>query len=144
MARLELSGFDELDELFNRIGNIPEDVTERALEAMGKVAAKKVRESGERYGVRDPESDVHILDKIKAQKAKKTPGGGYVDITFTGTRERNGKKVRNAEIAFVNEYGSRKQDARPFVGWAMKLNEKAIVDPAAEIIGDWIENESKK
>ena len=141
MARLELDGFDDLNAALNRIGTIPEPVTVKALDAMAAVAAAKIRASGESMGVRDPESPVHILDVIKPTKPKTDADGGYVDITFAGTRLRSGKRVRNAEIAFINEYGSRHQQARPFIGQAMTHNEAAIAAPGAEIIGDWIEKE---
>ena len=144
MARLEMSGFDELDDAFARIADIPEDVTVRALDSMAQVAAVKIKASGESMGVRDPESTVHILDVIKRGKAKTTAEGGYEDITFAGTRQRAGKRVRNAEIAFVNEYGTRHQQARPFISQAMQQNEAAIAAPGAEIIGDWIETNFQK
>ena len=139
MATLELQGFDDLEDAFRRISEIPFDVTAEALDAMAAVAADAIRSTGESMGVRDPESDVHILDKIKRGKAKKTDDGGYADITFAGSRTRNGRTTRNAEIAFVNEYGKRGQAARPFIGLAMTQNEKTIQDPAEEVIGDWIE-----
>lgn len=139
MATLELEGFDDLQDAFRRISEIPFDVTSDALDGMAEVAAAKIRSSGEAMGVRDLESDVHILDKIKTNKAKKTQSGGYETITFSGSRFRNGKNTRNAEIAFINEYGKRGQRARPFIGTAMKQNEDAIFAPAEKVIGDWIE-----
>lgn len=144
MASLELQGFDSLEDAFRRIADIPSDVTEEALDAMAGVAAGKIRQSGESLGVRDPESSVHILDKIKTQKAKITESGGYEDITFSGTRRRGNKRVRNAEIAFVNEYGTRTQQARPFVGKAMSQNEEQITAPGEKIVGDWIEKEFQR
>lgn len=139
MARLEVSGMDELIAAFNRIGSVPGEVTTRALNDMAAIAAKEIRLSGESMGVYDPESPVHILDKIKPAKAKLTADGGYQDITFSGTRPRGNKRVRNAEIAFVNEYGKRGQPARPFIGRAMNANDEKIADAGADVIGDWIE-----
>jgi len=141
MAYFSVSGLDELSAAFGRIGNIPWSVSEEALNGMAEVAADKVKAQGESMGVRDPESDVHILDTIKPVKAKQDDDGGHQDITFSGNRIRNGKKVRNAEVAFINEFGKQGQPARPFIGTAMTKNEKAITDPGAKVIGDWIENE---
>ena len=141
MATLELEGFDDLQDAFRRISEIPFQVTGEALDGMAEVAAAKIKTSGESMGVRDPESDVHILDNIKRNKAKQTKSGGYETITFSGSRTRSGKATRNAEIAFINEYGKRGQRARPFIGTAMKQNEDAILAPAEKIIGDWIESE---
>ena len=144
MASLELLGFDSLEQAVRRIQDMPWSVKEDALDAMADEAAALIRSTGESMGVRDPESDVHILDRIKTNKAKQTQSGGYETITFSGTRTRNGRKTRNAEIAFVNEYGKRNQPARPFIGTAMSKNEDRITDPAEEIIGDWIEREWSK
>lgn len=141
MATLELQGFDGLEDAFRRIADIPWSVTEEALDDMAAVAATEIRRTGESMGVRDPESDTHILDKITTTKAKQTDNGGYKDITFKGSRTRNGTRTRNAEIAFINEYGKRNQPARPFIGRAMNENEDAIQAQAEQVIGDWIERE---
>lgn len=144
MATLEIYGIDDLDAAFNRIGNIPETVTTRALNAMADIAAGAMRRSGEAMGVRDPESEVHILDKIVKRKAKITRDGGYVDISFSGTRTRGKNKTRNAEIAFINEYGKRGQPARPFIGQAMTVNEEQIAAAGGDVLEDWIETEFSK
>ena len=141
MARLEFEGIDELCAAFGRIEDIPDEVTEEALTAMGNVAFSEIKRTGESMGVRDQESDVHILDKMKLTKPTITKKGGYADVTFSGSRTRGKKKTRNAEIAFVNEYGKRGQEARPFIGTAMSKKEKAIVDAGAEVLGDWMEKE---
>lgn len=141
MATLELTGFDDLEDAFRRISEVPFDVTAEALDAMAAVAADAIRSTGESMGVRDPESDVHILDRIKPRKPKKTTEGGYEMISFTGTRRRGNTTTRNAEIAFVNEYGKKGQPARPFIGTAMNRNADRIQDQAEKVIGDWIENE---
>ena len=139
MASLELQGFESLEDAFRRISEIPFSVTSEALDGMAEVAAGKIRDQGERMGVRDPESDEHILDRIKTGKPKQTESGGYETITFSGSRTRGKSRTRNAEIAFVNEYGKRGQAARPFIGLAMTQNEDAILQPAEKTIGDWIE-----
>ena len=144
MASLELLGFEDLDDAFRRISDIPDDVTADALDAMAQVAAEKIKQSGEAMGVRDPESTVHILDKTKPTKAKISERGGYEDITFSGSRTRGNTRTRNAEIAFINEYGDRKQDARPFIWKAMTQHEEQISAPGEKIVGDWIEKEFEK
>lgn len=144
MANLTFSGTSELTDAFNRIHDIPWDVTENALDGMAKVAAAEIKSAGEYMGVRDEESDVHILDHITTKKAKQTDDGGYEKITFDGTRRRGKTTTRNAEIAFVNEYGKRGQDARPFMKTALSQNEELISAPGVKVIGDWIEQNFKK
>ena len=142
MASLELYGFDGLEDALRRLSDMPDSVKTEALDRMADVAADKIRSQGESMGVRDPESGDHILDKIsKRSKAKMTDAGGYKMISFTGKRRRGKTETRNAEIAFVNEYGKRGQPARPFIGTAMNAAADAITDEAEKVIGDWIEKE---
>ena len=120
MATLELQGFEDLEDAFRRISEIPFDVTAEALHGMAEGAMDKIK---------------------KASKAKKTETGGYLNISFSGSRKRGKTTTRNAEIAFVNEYGKRGQPARPFIGTAMSRSADEITAPAEKVIGDWIENE---
>ena len=144
MATLDLEGFQDLEDAMRRISEIPFSVTEEALDSMAAEAAVRIRRTGESMGVRDPNSEVHILDQITTSKAKQTDSGGYENITFRGSRTRNGLRTRNAEIAFINEYGKRGQQARPFIGRAMTEGEDAIQGAGEKIIGDWIESEFTK
>lgn len=137
MASLELTGFEDLATSLQRFANIPDEELEKMVVGMAEVGMPKIKAKGETMGVRDPLSDVHILDKLKIGKFKKTQTGGYVDVTFSGSRNRNGTRTRNAEIAFVNEYGKRSQRARPFVGLAMSENEDEITDAADAVFNDW-------
>ena len=144
MAGLEISGLEGLEDAFTRICSIPDSLKEKVLKEMGEEIAVKMKSSGESMGVRDPESNVHILDKIKVGKVKTSPTGGHVDVTFSGSRDRNGIKTRNAAIAFINEYGKRSQQARPFISQAIATSGDEIMTKALEEIGDWIENEYAK
>lgn len=140
MASLELEGFEDLATSLQRFAAIPEEELKRMVVNMAETALPKIKSKGEALGVRDPMSNVHILDKMKIGKFKKTLTGGYVDITFSGTRMRNETRTRNAEIAFVNEYGKRSQRARPFIGLALTENEDEILAQADEAFGDWADD----
>lgn len=145
MAIYKISGCEELIAAMERIADLPDDVMTNALHAMADKAAEKIQQSGRSMGVYDPESDVHILDTVKKTgKVKRTEEGGTEAVTFTGSRTRGvrtANRTRNAEIAFINEYGKRGQKARPFIRNALEKNGEEITAPAEEIIGGWIENE---
>lgn len=141
MAKLEITGMDDLNAAFGRLQDVPPDIKTRALNQMADIAAAGIHRSGEALGVRDPESNVHILDKISKSKPKLSASGGYQDVTFSGTRRRGHTTTRNAEIAFINEYGKRGQPARPFIGQAMTENEEKIAAAGGDVLGDWIEKE---
>lgn len=124
--------------MFNKLGSVPWDVTRDALDQMAAVGEDAVRRTGQAMGVRDPESSVHILDKITHTKPKQTDAGGYCEVTFTGSRRRGNTTTRNAEIAFVNEYGKEGQQARPFIRQAGAQYGDQIADPGVKAIGDWM------
>ena len=142
MASLELYGFEELAEAYLRIIDIPWPVMEKSLDEMAEAGLQAIKAQGESMNVRDPESDVHILDSLKRRKAKKTDSGGYEDVAFSGSRLRHegGKRTSNAVIAFENEYGNRKQPARPFVDLGLNRQEDEIMEGADSIL-DWMEDE---
>lgn len=144
MASLELIGFEDLERAFSQIADIPWEVTDDALQGMAEVEKEKVREQGESAGVFDRKSSVHVLDRLSVSKSKKDESGGHADVTFTGTRTRGDTRTRNAEIAFVNEYGKSGQQARPFVKNAVENFADEIAAPGIKIIGDWIENEFQR
>lgn len=144
MPDINLNGLDDLLKAFDNLASIDTDVKVEALDAMARAAAEKIKEYGQNMGVRDDESSTHILDVLKIKKPKLTKDGGHADITFAGSRRRGKTSTRNAEIAFVNEYGKHGQTARPFIRTAMAENEDKIIKAGAEIIGAWIEKEFKK
>ena len=141
MARLELQGFDAIEDMLAKAGTMPDSVRTEALEAMAAVGMPAVKSAGTAMGVRDPDPEVrvHILDKITHTKPKKTDSGGYTDITFSGKRRRGNTETRNAEIAFINEYGKRGQPARPFIATAAEQAADQIAAAGEKIIGEWFE-----
>lgn len=139
MATITVEGFDELGRMFDKLGEIPFDVLSEALDGMAEEAERAVNSTGESYGIRDPDSNVHILDKITHSKPKQTEDGGYSYVRFSGTRTRGKTKTRNAEIAFVNEYGKQGQPARPFIRLAAEQYADQIAAPGEKILGDWQE-----
>lgn len=135
MASVTAEGFDEIGKMLQELGDIPFEVITEALDDMAAVAETKLRATGESMGIRDPESQVHILDRITHTKPKQTDSGGRCAVTFSGTRTRGRTKTRNAEIAFVNEYGKRGQTPRPFIRVTAEASADAIAAPGEKVIG---------
>lgn len=138
MANVTIDGFSELDAMFKKLGDVPWNVTRDALDRMAEVGENAVRSTGRAMGIRDPESNVHILDKITHTKPKQTDGGGYAKVTFSGSRRRGNTTTRNSEIAFVNEYGKEGQPARQFIRTAGEQYGDQISEPGERILGDWM------
>lgn len=139
MAVVKVEGFADLDEMFRKLGDVPFDVTARALDAMAEEGERAVRTTGAAMGVRDAESDTHILDHVTHSRPRQTDDGGKTAVTFSGSRTRGKTKTRNAEIAFVNEYGKKNQAARPFIRQAAEQYADQIAAPGEQVLGDWQE-----
>ena len=140
MPSLTHFGLDGLAEAFANIYQIPENVQIAMLNAEAEVASRAMKTTGEAYGVRDDESTVHILDVMVKSKPNKGSDGVYLYITFKGTRtDEKHDHVRNAEIAFVNEYGRPGQAARPFVRDSLEKAEGNIYAAAENVYNEWID-----
>ena len=138
MAVVKVEGFADLDAMFQRLGDVPFDVTAAALDAMAEEGERAVRSTGAAMGVRDEESDTHILDHVTHSRPRQTDDGGKTAVTFSGSRRRGNTTTRNSEIAFINEYGKEGQPARPFIRQAGEQYGDQISDPGEKIVGDWM------
>lgn len=83
---------------------------------------------------------------------RKPPGYGkdksrQLVLVWRGTRRefiKNGKavrrkEIRNAEVAFLNEYGTRNNPPRPFISDGIDRGEKSAFDNAEVIFRSWQE-----
>ena len=141
MAEFRAVGLDELALSLQEIAEIPEDIQDEMLRAQGNIVAQAQRGSAKRYGLYDVESSKHMADSIKAGKVKLDKHGSRVlYVTPVGSRVRGGKKTTNAEIAFLNEYGTRGQRARPFMRDANERSAEAATQAAADIYYRWQES----
>ena len=135
MAEFRAVGLDELALSLQEIAEIPEDVQDEMLRAQGNIVAQAQRESAQRYGIQRTGT---LIRSIKPGKVKLDKHGSRVlYVTPVGSRVRGGKKTTNAEIAFLNEYGTRKQRARPFMRDANERSAEAATQAAADIYYRW-------
>ncbi len=132
MATLSVSGLDDLLLSLEEVAALPAEVQDEMLLAAAEIVAGEQKETARDMGVEDTGD---MIKSIQAGKIKVKDGVRHLYIYPQGTRVRGSdgkgrpKRIRNAAIAFINEYGTRKQPARPFVRTA---NEKAA-GPAAEV-----------
>lgn len=138
MAEFRAVGLDELALSLQEIAEIPEDVQDEMLRAQGNIVAQAQRESAQRYGIQRTGT---LIRSIKPGKVKLDKHGSRVlHVTPVGSRVRGGKKTTNAEIAFLNEYGTRGQRARPFMRDANERSAEAATQAAADIYYRWQES----
>ena len=135
MAEFKAVGLDELSLSLQEIAEIPEDIQDEMLRAQGNIVAQAQRESAQRYGIQRTGT---LIRSIKPGKVKLDKNGSRVlYVTPAGSRVRGGKKTTNAEIAFLNEYGTRRQRARPFLRDANERSAEAATQAAADIYYRW-------
>lgn len=140
MANFSVSGLDLAQEELDKLIDIPDEGKIEILKAMATVALEEQRKEGLSMGVYDPENEgKHAIDTIGLTKPKITEDGGTISVTFKGNRtdKNHKKKVRNAEIMFVNNYGKRGQPARPFVRKANAKAEERIQEAAQTAFDKW-------
>ena len=117
MARADFKLPDEFLTKLSRLGKDTDAVTEKVLEAGGKVVLTKVRSnlaavigSGTKYGSR---STGELAQSLGLSPVKLTREGNHnIKIGFSEPRSDGGS---NAKIANILEYGKSGQPAKPFL-----------------------------
>lgn len=145
MTQLSFSGLDELMLSMKEIEEIPPDVQNKMLKAGADVVVQAQKKAAQSMGVRDPgEGGGVLIESI--QKSRVSVGkGGRRSITIypRGERVRGKVKkqtVRNAEIAFINEYGKRGQPARPFIALANETSAQETTEAMAAVYDQWLKS----
>ena len=134
MARVEFSGIDELSLSLKEIAELPDEVIDAMLDARADVVVAAQRESAKRMLV-GPYAKGDTARSIKKGKPKLRDGHRILYVTPTGSRKHSdgAKPTRNAEIAFVNEYGTRDIPARSFIRTANEACADAAVAAEFEV-----------
>lgn len=132
---------------------IPAKVMDEMLRAEADVVEPRIRENARRM-LNEGGHSTGATEKAVTRR-KPTFGRGddgkqvrEILITFTGTRDdkthRGGKDAdkRNAAIAFINEFGSKKRGvrARKFIEQAVVSMEKAAQDAGEAVFEKWAKN----
>ena len=141
MGRLTVNGLDGLMDDLAALAALPDSVVEGILDAEADIiVAQQQHEVGSQW--RGPYSEQLSAKSIKKGKVKKTKDGRYITISPQGTRKRGGQSTRNAEIAFINEYGApgRHIAARPAIDTANKKKEGEAVDAGGRVYNAYLES----
>lgn len=117
MAEFVVQGLDGFADSLRQLAELPEHVQDDILNAQADALIPELQERGRAYGV---ENSGKMLRSIKKGKVRVNKDGRYIVVAPRGTRkrvsERTGKvhKVKEAEIGFFANYGTRNQRAMPF------------------------------
>ena len=129
MARVNAFGLDELFNTFKKEGGaIDKETGKKMLEAGADVLVAEMKQQMLMYGIFDRGT---TMESIMHEQVQYGAGGYYIEVYPAGIRKKDSdhkKRVRNAMIAFLAEYGTAKVPARPF----MATTVKAAADDVAE------------
>lgn len=132
MAKFNVVGLDDVEKSFLRREQAAIEAVPRMLKAGAAVLVKAQQDEIERMDIVDFRD---MKNSIKAGKIKGNDTEQYIEVAPTGTDR---KGVRNAEKAFVAQYGRSygKTDkaARP---WMTVANEKSAPDVHKAMRDEW-------
>lgn len=139
MAQLSCSGLEEFALSMEEVAAIPEEIVEEMISAQADVVVTAQKAKAVAYGVRD----TGFTEKsIKKGKPKVKNGVKCLYVTPAGTRKRGKGRARNAEIAFVNEYGTKRQAARPFIRDANEESAEETTQAGFKIYDQWLKSKN--
>ena len=141
MAELQVSGIEGLMLSLKEIAEIPVDVKDDMLNAGADIVVPALKRKIVAYGILDTGTTERSIQK---SKPKTTKGGGrviYVNAVGSRTRGKNKKTTtRNAEILFLNEYGTKKIKARPAVRDSAEESAEAVERAQADIYDKYLKS----
>ena len=120
MAKFNTVGFDDLEKEFLKQSEVATKAIPKMLEAGAAVLVDAQKEEAKTLKVEDSGD---LIKSIKASKVKTTDIDSTITVAPTG---KNHNGVRNAEVGFVNEYGTSKQPARPWMETANIKSEEKV------------------
>lgn len=136
MARFSVDGLFDFDQLLQA-----DVVPDSMLQAAADVVVKTQKQTAKSM-LHGKYATGKLADSISKGPVKQSRDGKAIPITFKGgrTRGKGRSSTRNAEIAFVNEYGKRGQAPRPFVGQANEQCREETIAAAETEYNKWLES----
>lgn len=127
MAQFNTVGFDDIEKEFLKHSELATKAIPKMLEAGAAILVEAQKEEAKTLKVEDSGD---LIRSIKASKVKSSSIDATITVAPTG-KNRNG--IRNAEVGFVNEYGTSKQPARPWMETANKKSEEKVHRAMVEV-----------
>lgn len=141
MARMEFDGADALIDDLTELSRLPYELVGDILNAMVDVVLPAQQQEIQAQW-NGPYSTGFSAKCIKKTAVKLELDGHSVSIYPQGTRKRGKRKVRNGEIAFLNEYGapSREIDPRPAIRIATTKKEQEAVEAGEKVYHAYLDS----
>lgn len=137
MAKLTVTGLDDVMEAMLRQEAIVEKAVPEMLKAGGEVMKRAFQEQTKKLNSTGRATGA-LTASIKVSAVKERNGGKFVEIAPTG-KDRHG--VRNAEKGFVLNYGRKRMEKRP---WFTTANATAQEEAVQEMRRVWEEKQNER
>ena len=138
----KVNGLDSFSLSLAELAELPDAVQDDMLLAGAEVVAKVQRKKVLEYGIYDGSSPTHVANSIKPGRVKLKKGERRIYVTPTGKRKRGNTETRNAEILFVNEYGTGGQAARPAVRDANEASAEETTQAQFDVYDQWLKSKN--
>ena len=135
MAKLKVVGFEGIETSFEKLAPIPNDVTSDMLKAMGKVVEDEIRKSAAQHSIPSGPMIASLYSKDPTIQSD----GGKIVTTFKGSRHRGNTDTREAEIAFLQNYGTSHQKSRQFITDVRERNDPAIGQAGEKVLNAYLD-----
>lgn len=141
MGKLTVNGMDALIDDLADLAKLPDSVIEGILNAEADVVERAQRKAGAKMW-KGPYETGDTAASIKKGKVKKT---GLDRSITVAPRGKNKRGQRNAEVAFVNEYGKssgRQAGGRPAIRTANEQSEKEMVEAGEKVLSAYLDKKN--
>lgn len=151
MAEISFKGLDEFRLSMEEVANLPDEIIDEMLNAGADVAVEAQRAEalklGKLGGYRNDGQRVdystgETARSIKKGKIKLKDGQRVIYVSPVGSRKRGKKTVRNAEIAFENEFGTKTIRARNFIRNANEKSAAEYTAAQAKVYDRWLQSKN--
>lgn len=143
MAGMTVDGLDGLIDDLAALASLPDSVIDDVLNAEADVIVPAQQAEIQRSWT-GPHSLGISAKSVKKGKVKKGKDGRSISIYPQGSRKRGKTSTRNAEIAFINEYGAPQRGiaARPAIGTANAKAEQAAVEAGERVYHAYLDSKN--
>lgn len=144
MAFISIVGVDTLlDDLWS-LASLPDSVVDGILNAEADVVVQAQQEEIQRQWKGPYSMGISAKSIKKDNKIKRDGSGPYINVYPQGTRKRGKKSIRNAEIAFINEYGAPRRGiaARPAIKSAVTNKGDEAVEAGEKVYHAYLDSKN--
>ena len=132
MATMSTDGISAFAISMEELAELPDKLLDEMLHAEADIIEPAQKEKGLAYGVHRTGVTLGSIDR---GEPKKTKDGKAIYIYPDGV---NADGNRNAEVAFINEFGKHGQAPRPFIRDANEEHADEATEAAAKVYDGWL------